>query len=48
VYLLGYSYMRPRPLHEGLVLGYANLPEPAIEEGVRRLSLALRECLADG
>jgi GntR family transcriptional regulator/MocR family aminotransferase len=48
VYLLGYSYMRPRPLHEGLVLGYANLPEPAIEEGVRRLSLALREGLADG
>ena len=41
VYPLGYSYHRPRRVHDGLVLGYANLAEPAIEEGVRRLSRAL-------
>ncbi len=43
VYPLGYYYARPRPVHDALVLGYANLAEPAIEEGVRRLSLALAE-----
>ena len=43
VYPLGYAYMRPRPLDDGLVLGYANLAEPAIEEGVRRLALALED-----
>jgi GntR family transcriptional regulator/MocR family aminotransferase len=41
VYPLGYAYMTPRPCHDGLILGYANLPEPAIEEGVRRLARAL-------
>ncbi len=43
IYPLGHYYARPRRLHDGLVLGYANLAEPAIEEGVRRLSLALAE-----
>jgi GntR family transcriptional regulator/MocR family aminotransferase len=41
VYPLGYAYMTPAERHEGLVLGYANLSEPAIEEGVRRLADAL-------
>ena len=43
VYPLGYAYMRPRRRHGGLVLGYANLAEPAIEEGIRLLALALRD-----
>ncbi len=43
VYPLGYYYARPRRIHDGIVLGYANLAEPAIEEGVRRLSRALAE-----
>jgi GntR family transcriptional regulator/MocR family aminotransferase len=43
VYPLGYSYIEPRALDEGLVLGYANLAEPAIEEGIRRLARALAE-----
>ncbi len=37
----GYAYVTPRPRDDGLVLGYANLPEPAIEEGIRRLARAL-------
>jgi GntR family transcriptional regulator/MocR family aminotransferase len=43
VYPLGYGYMEVRAVHDGLVLGYANLAEPAIEEGVRRLARALEE-----
>jgi GntR family transcriptional regulator / MocR family aminotransferase len=43
VYPLGGAYMQPRPLDDGLIMGYASLPEPAIEEGVRRLALALAE-----
>jgi GntR family transcriptional regulator/MocR family aminotransferase len=43
VYPLGYAYMEPRPVHDGLVLGYANLAEPAIDEGIRRLARALEE-----
>jgi GntR family transcriptional regulator/MocR family aminotransferase len=43
VYPLGYSYMEVRPVHDGLVLGYANLAESAIEEGIRRLAEALEE-----
>ena len=43
VYPLGYGYMDLRPVDDGLVLGYANLAEPAIEEGIRRLALALEE-----
>jgi GntR family transcriptional regulator/MocR family aminotransferase len=42
-YSLGYAYAEPQPRHEGLVLGYANLSEPAIAEGIRRLALALAE-----
>jgi GntR family transcriptional regulator/MocR family aminotransferase len=44
VYLLGYAYMEPRPVHDGLVLGYASLSAPGIEEGVARFALALAEC----
>ncbi len=43
VYPLGYAYMQARAVHDGLVLGYANLVEPAIEEGIRRLARALAE-----
>ncbi len=43
VYPLGYGYIDPRPVDDGLILGYANLAEPAIEEGIRRLALALAE-----
>jgi GntR family transcriptional regulator/MocR family aminotransferase len=43
VYPLGFAYMRVRPVTDGLVLGYANLAEPAIEEGIRRLARALEE-----
>ena len=43
VYPLGYGYLTPRPVDDGLVLGYANLAEPAIEEGVRLLGLALED-----
>jgi GntR family transcriptional regulator/MocR family aminotransferase len=41
VYPLGYAYMEVKPVHEGLILGYANLAEPAIEEGIRRLARVL-------
>jgi GntR family transcriptional regulator/MocR family aminotransferase len=44
VYLLGYAYMEPIAEHDGLILGYANLTESGIEEGVRRLAEALDEC----
>jgi GntR family transcriptional regulator / MocR family aminotransferase len=43
VYSLGYAFAEPRPQHEDLVLGYANLSEPAITEGIRRLALAVGE-----
>ncbi|MGO8904875.1 MAG: PLP-dependent aminotransferase family protein [Solirubrobacteraceae bacterium] len=43
VYPLGYAYMDVRAVHDGLVLGYANLVEPAIEEGIRLLAGALAE-----
>jgi GntR family transcriptional regulator / MocR family aminotransferase len=43
VYPLGYAYMEVAPVHDGLVLGYANLSEPAIEEGIRRLAAVLAE-----
>ncbi len=47
VYPLGYGYLQVRPREDGLILGYANLAEPAIEEGVRRLALALGELPAE-
>jgi DNA-binding transcriptional MocR family regulator len=40
VYALGYGYAQIRPVDDGLVLGYANLPEAAIDEGIRRLAEA--------
>ena len=43
VYPLGFAYIEPRPSDDGLVLGYANLAEPAIEEGIRRLAAVLAE-----
>jgi GntR family transcriptional regulator / MocR family aminotransferase len=43
VYSLGYAFAEPKPRHEDLVLGYANLSEPAIAEGIRRLALALEK-----
>jgi hypothetical protein len=43
VYPLGFAYISPRSTDAGLVLGYANLSEGAIEEGVRRLAGALAE-----
>ena len=43
VYPLGYGYMHVRAVDDGLVLGYANLAEPAIEEGIRRLGEVLEE-----
>lgn len=43
VYPLGLAYDEPRQVDDGLVLGYACLSEPAIEEGVRRLAGALAE-----
>jgi GntR family transcriptional regulator/MocR family aminotransferase len=43
VYPLGYAYMDVRAVDDGLVLGYANLAEPAIEEGIRRLGAVLEE-----
>jgi GntR family transcriptional regulator/MocR family aminotransferase len=42
VYPLGYAYLDARPVDDGLVLGYANLSEPAIEEGIRRLGEILQ------
>jgi GntR family transcriptional regulator/MocR family aminotransferase len=44
VYPLGQAYFEPRAFDRGLILGYANLTESGIEEGIRRLALALAEC----
>jgi GntR family transcriptional regulator/MocR family aminotransferase len=43
VYPLGFAYADARAVDDGLVLGYANLAESAIEEAIRRLALALEE-----
>jgi GntR family transcriptional regulator / MocR family aminotransferase len=43
VYPLATHMIEPPERSDALVLGYAGLPEPAIEEGIRRLALALRE-----
>lgn len=48
VYPLGYAHMEVRAGHDCLVLGYANLVEPAIEEGIRRLAGALEELPGPG
>jgi GntR family transcriptional regulator/MocR family aminotransferase len=47
VYPLGYAYMQPKLIDDGLVLGYASLSEQAIEEGIRRLAQALEEIHAE-
>jgi GntR family transcriptional regulator/MocR family aminotransferase len=41
VYPLEFHRIEPGPRVTALVMGYANLSEPAIEEGVRRLAAAL-------
>jgi GntR family transcriptional regulator/MocR family aminotransferase len=41
IYPLGLGFMEPRPRGRDLVLGYANLSEQAIAEGIRRLAQAL-------
>jgi GntR family transcriptional regulator/MocR family aminotransferase len=46
IYPLGFSFAKPRPRHDELLLGYANMPEGAIEEGVRRLALAIESVRA--
>jgi GntR family transcriptional regulator / MocR family aminotransferase len=43
VYPLGSCFLQPRPVHDGVLLGYANLTEPAIEHWIGRLAAALRE-----
>ena len=43
VYPLSYAYLEPREAGDGLVLGYANLAEAAIDEGISRLALAVEE-----
>jgi GntR family transcriptional regulator/MocR family aminotransferase len=43
VYPLGFAYTEARAVDDGLVLGYASLAEPAIEEGIRRLARALED-----
>jgi GntR family transcriptional regulator/MocR family aminotransferase len=40
---LGFCFAQPRANHHELLVGYANLPEPAIEEGIRRLASAVAE-----
>jgi GntR family transcriptional regulator/MocR family aminotransferase len=44
VYPLGQAFFEPRGVDRGLVLGYANLTESGIEEGISRLALALEDC----
>jgi GntR family transcriptional regulator/MocR family aminotransferase len=43
VYPLALAYMRPPRRGDGLVLGYANLSERAIEAGIRALAAALED-----
>jgi GntR family transcriptional regulator/MocR family aminotransferase len=43
IYPLSVHEAEPGSDSDALVMGYANLPEPAIEEGVRRLAQVLRE-----
>ena len=46
VYPLGLGFIAPRPRGRELVLGYANLSERAIAEGIRRLAGVLAEMQA--
>ena len=43
IYPLSIHSIEPPPRTDSLVLGYANLPEPAIAEGVRRLAETLHD-----
>ncbi len=43
VYPVGYGYVEVRDVDDRFVLGYANLAEPAIDEGIRRFAEALAE-----
>ncbi|HEX4564693.1 MAG TPA: hypothetical protein VH115_09580, partial [Solirubrobacteraceae bacterium] len=43
VYPLSYAFLQPQASGDSLVLGYANLSEPAIEEGIARLAEAIGE-----
>jgi GntR family transcriptional regulator / MocR family aminotransferase len=43
VYPLSYAYLQPKDAGDSLVLGYANLSEAAIDEGIRRLATAIGE-----
>jgi GntR family transcriptional regulator/MocR family aminotransferase len=43
VYPLAFAYMRPPARGDGLILGYANLAEEQIDEGVRLLAQVLDE-----
>jgi GntR family transcriptional regulator/MocR family aminotransferase len=43
VYPLGFSFAELKTPHDELMIGYANLSESAIEEGVARLALAVAE-----
>jgi DNA-binding transcriptional MocR family regulator len=43
VYPLEFHRIAPGIEADALVMGYANLSEPAIDEGVRRLAEVLRE-----
>jgi GntR family transcriptional regulator/MocR family aminotransferase len=43
VYPVGFSFAEVRFRHDELLLGYANLSEPAIDEGIRRLALTLAD-----
>jgi DNA-binding transcriptional MocR family regulator len=46
VWTLGSCFQPPRPIHDGLVLGYGNLTEPATDDGISRLAAALNQQLA--
>jgi GntR family transcriptional regulator/MocR family aminotransferase len=48
VYPLGWAYAQPQSAGGALVLGYANLNEAAIAEGVRRLAEAVHEVRSGG
>ena len=43
VYPLSYAYLEPSSIGDSLVLGYANLSEAAIEEGIARLAASIGE-----
>lgn len=48
VYPLGFGYLQARAVDDGVILGYANLSEGTIAEGVRRLAQAVAEVTPSG